>query len=99
MGRETAMACTEAVETEIGDHYNSQVRELLVMVREIESRGEVVGEEVRSLIDRIRQIRDEELEHLDTAVENDAQKAEGHELLTGVIRGGCRAAIWVSERV
>lgn len=26
MGREAAMACTEAVETEIGHHYNGQVR-------------------------------------------------------------------------
>ena len=36
---------------------------------------------------------------LDYAVENDAKKADGHEILTSVIRGGCRAAIWVSERV
>ncbi|EAA60912.1 hypothetical protein AN4569.2 [Aspergillus nidulans FGSC A4] len=29
MGREAAMACTEAVETEIGTHYNEQIREIL----------------------------------------------------------------------
>ncbi|KAI9861572.1 MAG: hypothetical protein M1813_005182 [Trichoglossum hirsutum] len=99
MGRAAAMACTEAVETEIGEHYNGQVRLLLKMAREMEARGEEVSEEIGHLVDTVRRIRDEELEHLDHAVENDAKKADGHEILTSVIRGGCRAAIWISERV
>ncbi|KAK0644510.1 ubiquinone biosynthesis protein Coq7, partial [Cercophora newfieldiana] len=99
MGREAAMACTEAVETEIGGHYNGQIRTLLEMVGEWEREGYDVGEEFRELISTLRRIRDEELEHLDHAVEHDAQKAEPHWLLTGVIRAGCRGAIWVSERV
>lgn len=99
LGREAAMACTEAVETEIGGHYNGQIRRLLEMVSEWEVQGYDVGEEFRELISTLRRIRDEELEHLDHAVEHDAQKAEPHWLLTGVIRAGCRGAIWVSERV
>jgi ubiquinone biosynthesis monooxygenase Coq7 len=99
MGREAAMACTEAVETEIGDHYNSQVRELLAWFKDMEDRGEEPGEELRELVTDIRRIRDEELEHLDHAVENDAKEANPYELLTGVIRAGCRGAIWVSEKV
>ncbi|KAK4176064.1 putative Demethoxyubiquinone hydroxylase [Triangularia setosa] len=99
MGKEAAMACTEAVETEIGGHYNAQIRELLKMLSEWESEGYDVGEEFTELISTLRRIRDEELEHLDHAVEHDAQKAEPHWLLTGVIRAGCRGAIWVSERV
>lgn len=99
MGNEAAMACTEAVETEIGDHYNGQVRELLAMVRGWEEEGYEVGPEIRDLVATLRRIRDEELEHLDHAVEHDAQKAEPHWLLTGAIRLGCRGAIWVSERV
>jgi 3-demethoxyubiquinol 3-hydroxylase len=99
MGREAAMACTEAVETEIGTHYNEQVGVLLEMVGKMEEAGEEVGEELRELVGTIRRIRDEELEHLDHAVENDAKKAVLHELLTGVIRAGCRGAIWVSEQV
>ncbi|KAK4240196.1 mitochondrial 5-demethoxyubiquinone hydroxylase [Achaetomium macrosporum] len=99
MGREAAMACTEAVETEIGGHYNAQIRKLLEMVSEWEAEGYEVGEEFRELISTLRRIRDEELEHLDHAVEHDAKKAEPHWLLTGVIRAGCRGAIWVSERV
>ncbi|KAF6811260.1 ubiquinone biosynthesis protein COQ7 [Colletotrichum sojae] len=99
MGREAAMACTEAVETEIGDHYNNQIRTLLEMVTEWEAEGYDVGPEFTDLIKTLRRIRDEELEHLDHAVEHDAKKAEPHWLLTGVIRAGCRGAIWVSERV
>ena len=57
------------------------------------------GDELRELCSTLRRIRDEELEHLDHAVENDAKKAEPHWLLTNIIRTGCRGAIWVSERV
>jgi ubiquinone biosynthesis monooxygenase Coq7 len=99
MGREAAMACTEAVETEIGGHYNSQIRRLLEMVAEWEAAGWQASEEIATLIQTLRRIRDEELEHLDHAVEHDAKKAEPHALLTGFIRAGCRGAIWVSERV
>lgn len=99
LGREAAMACTEAVETEIGDHYNGQVRELLAMAQGWEEDGYEVGGELRELLATLRRIRDEELEHLDHAVEHDAKLAEPHWLLTGVIRMGCRGAIWVSERV
>ncbi|KAL2162412.1 hypothetical protein VTH06DRAFT_7325 [Thermothelomyces fergusii] len=99
MGREAAMACTEAVETEIGGHYNAQIRTLLEMVAGWEAEGYDVGDEFRELIETLRRIRDEELEHLDHAVAHDSKKAEPHWLLTGIIRAGCRGAIWVSERV
>lgn len=99
MGREAAMACTEAVETEIGTHYNDQVRWLLNMAEQMEKQGEELGDELKEMISTIRRIRDEELEHLDHAVENDAKKAVPHALLTSAIRAGCRGAIWVSERV
>ncbi|KAK5168172.1 ubiquinone biosynthesis monooxygenase Coq7 [Saxophila tyrrhenica] len=99
MGREAAMACTEAVETEIGEHYNNQVRELLKWDEEAKARGETLGEDLEALMTDIRRIRDEELEHLDHAVEEDAKMAKPYEVLNGVIRAGCRGAIWVSERV
>ncbi|RYP67047.1 hypothetical protein DL771_007466 [Monosporascus sp. 5C6A] len=97
MGREAAMACTEAVETEIGTHYNDQIRKLLEMFEQWEAEGYEVGDEFRELVNTLRRIRDEELEHLDHAVEHDAKKAEPHWLLTGVIRAGCRGAIWCQQ--
>lgn len=99
MGREAAMACTEAVETEIGTHYNNQVRELLRWTREAEASGEEMGEEMTELVETLKRIRDEELEHLDEAVKNDAKEARPYQMLTDVIRWGCRGAIWGSERV
>ncbi|KAI1085212.1 COQ7-domain-containing protein [Whalleya microplaca] len=99
MGREAAMACTEAVETEIGGHYNEQIRTLLEMFEQWEAEGYEAGEDLQELTKTLRRIRDEELEHLDHALEHDAKKAEPHWLLTSVIRAGCRGAIWVSERV
>lgn len=101
LGREAAMACTEAVETEIGTHYNGQVRELLAWLRAMEERGEGLeeDEELQGLVKTLKRIRDEELEHLDTAVGEDAKKAEGYRVLNWVVRSGCRGAIWISERV
>ena len=93
------MACTEAVETEIGTHYNEQVRVLLDWAAKCEGRGQTLGPELDALVGELRRIRDEELEHLDHAVENDAKEARPYELLTEGIRAGCRGAIWVSERV
>ncbi|KAK5057633.1 hypothetical protein LTR84_011634 [Exophiala bonariae] len=99
MGREAAMACTEAVETEIGNHYNGQVRELFRWMQELKDKGEELDPELKVLIDDIKRIRDEELEHLDHALENDAKEAKPYEPITDIIRYGCRSAIWISERV
>lgn len=97
LGPKAAMACTEAVETEIGGHYNSQLRVLLDMCKD--SPELLRNGELKELVDTIRKFRDDELEHLDTAVEHDAKGAEGYEILHALIRGGCKAAIYASERV
>jgi ubiquinone biosynthesis monooxygenase Coq7 len=51
------------------------------------------------LRDVLKEFRDDELEHLDTAVEEGAQKAPGHSLLSAVIGAGCKAAIKVCEKI
>jgi ubiquinone biosynthesis monooxygenase Coq7 len=99
MGREAAMACTEAVETEIGDHYNEQVRELFKWMQAMKENGEEIDPELKDLIENIKRIRDEELEHLDHAVQNDAKEAQPYQPLTDVIRYGCKGAIWISQRI
>ena len=101
MGEKAAMACTEAVETEIGAHYNDQLRVLLQMLKEGGDGSSLQLDkesELGKLVDTVRQFRDDELEHLDTAVEYDAKGAQGYAVLTNVIRGGCKAAIWLSKR-
>lgn len=99
IGREAAMACTEAVETEIGTHYNEQVTTIMGWMKEAEQRGEEVDEEITELLALLRKTRDEELEHLDHAVENDSKEAKPYDPLVNIIRTGCRAAINISERL
>ncbi|OQD81967.1 hypothetical protein PENANT_c024G07903 [Penicillium antarcticum] len=99
LGREAAMACTEAVETEIGSHYNDQVREILSWEADAERRGEELDEELKAMLTTFRRIRDEELEHLDHAVANDSKEAKPYDPLVDVIRFGCRAAIKISEKI
>ena len=57
------------------------------------------GKELNHLTETVSQFRDDELEHRDIALEKDAEKATGYPVLEAVIGGGCRAAIWISERI
>ncbi|KAF7727336.1 hypothetical protein EC973_007645 [Apophysomyces ossiformis] len=91
MGKEAAMACTEAVETVIGQHYDEQLRQLF----EIKNHNK----DLEYLCKTVAKCRDEELEHHDIAVEHDARRAPFHSLLSAVIKQGCKTAIWVASRV
>lgn len=51
------------------------------------------------LKDVVRELRDDELEHLDTAVVHHAQRAPHHALLTAVVEAGCKVAVEVCKRV
>jgi ubiquinone biosynthesis monooxygenase Coq7 len=80
-----AMACTDAIETEIDRHYQRQLDEL--------------GDEDPELSADIAEFRAEELEHRDTARAAGAQRAPAYPVLTGAIRAACRVAIALSKRV
>ncbi|KAI0668562.1 COQ7 protein [Trametes maxima] len=90
MGREAAMACTEAVETVIGEHYDDQLKAFEQLPADHPS--------VPLLKQVIKEFRDDELEHLDIAVENDSQKAPAHALLSTVVGAGCKVAIELCKR-
>ncbi|WP_066798346.1 demethoxyubiquinone hydroxylase family protein [Sphingomonas soli] len=85
LGPHAAMACTAAVETEIDLHYRQQLNEL--------------GDSDPELRDAVAQFREEELEHLDTAIQSGAENLPAYPLLSGMIRLGCRAAIALSKRI
>ncbi|KAI0287931.1 COQ7 protein [Russula brevipes] len=89
MGKEAAMACTEAVETVIGEHYDDQLKDLRGMAHP----------SIVLLRDVIREFRDDELEHLDTAVEHNSQRAPAHALLSSVVGAGCKVAIELCKRI
>jgi len=83
-----AMACTAAVETVITDHYNDQLRQLMENPTEN-----------KELLDIIRRFRDDEIEHHDTAIANQAEEAPLYKVVSQVIKLGCKGAIFISERV
>ncbi|XP_076869772.1 NADPH-dependent 3-demethoxyubiquinone 3-hydroxylase, mitochondrial [Brachyhypopomus gauderio] len=89
LGKEGAMACTVAVEESISEHYNSQIRTLM----------EADPERYTELLQLIKEFRDDELEHQDTGLENDAESVPGYFLLKTLIQAGCKAAIYISQRV
>lgn len=85
MSEEAAMACTDAVETEIDRHYGGQLREL--------------GDEDPELTADIEAFRAEELEHRDSARDAGAARALGYPVLTATVRAACRLAIGMSKRI
>lgn len=97
---EAAMACTEAVETVIGGHYNEQIR-CLTNGFNLKREDGTIGrpKEIEDLIATIKEFRDDELEHLDTAIAHDSQKAVPYKIITEGIKGICKMAIWTAERI
>ena len=85
ISEEAAMACTEAVETEIDRHYGRQLQEL--------------GGDDPELAADIEEFRAEELEHRDIARDAGAAQAPAYPALTAAIRGACRLAITLSKRI
>jgi 3-demethoxyubiquinol 3-hydroxylase len=51
------------------------------------------------LKDLIRELRDDELEHLEVAIENNSQRAPAHALLSSVVVTGCKVAIELCRRI
>lgn len=85
LSKEAAMACTVAVEEVIDEHYSEQLTEL--KDREPE------------LTKAIEKFREEELEHRDIGLENDAEQATAYPLLTTAIKAASKTAIWLSSRI
>ncbi|MGE0595465.1 MAG: demethoxyubiquinone hydroxylase family protein [Hyphomonadaceae bacterium] len=85
MGERAAHACTEAVEEVIEEHYARQSDAL-----------DGVDEELKDVVDRFRA---DEVAHKETAIDQGAREAPGYEVLSAVIRFGCRAAIRISEKI
>jgi ubiquinone biosynthesis monooxygenase Coq7 len=83
MGKEASMMCTEAVEEVIDEHYASQIHKL----------------ENAEIKNKIEQFRQEELEHRDIAISNDAHLSPAYKILSKVIKSSCRIAINLSKKI
>ncbi len=85
LGEKAAMACTEAVEEVIDQHYADQVARL--------------GQRDPELKQTVESFRNEEIAHRDAAIAHGSTEAPAHALLTGAIKTGCRMAIALSTRI
>jgi len=85
ISEKAALACTDAIETEIDRHYSRQLADL--------------GDEDSELAADIEAFRADELEHRDTARAAGATSAPAYPLLTAAISAGCRVAIGLSKRI
>jgi len=83
MGPKTAMACTEAVEEVINDHYLDQLMKL--------------DKNEKELKNKIEEFRQEELQHRGIAIKHDSLDAKGHNFLTAAIKTSCKIAIKLSK--
>lgn len=85
LGEKAAMACTEAVETVIEDHYGRQAAAL--------------GDDEAELRAVIETCRADEVAHRETATAAGAAEAPAYRLLSGAVKTGSRLAIWLSTRI
>ena len=85
MSEKAALACTDAIETEIDKHYSEQLAQL--------------GDDDPELAADIADFQADEVEHREIAREAGASQAIGYPLLTAAIRAGCRVAIELSKRI
>jgi len=84
MGEKAAMACTAAVEEVIDEHYAGQLDRLS---------GDT------ELKKTVTNFRNDEIAHRDEALLHGAEDARGYRLISEAIKGGCRLAICLSERI
>lgn len=89
MGPQAAMATTVAVEDTITKHYNSQIRTLIADDLHVH----------KEFVDKLSQIRDDEQEHHDTGLANEAEQAIGYKLINAFITNGCKVAIQIAQRI
>jgi len=85
MGKKCAMLCTEAVEDVIDLHYQEQLKKLPATELELKN--------------KINQFREEELEHKNTAVENDSQDFIAYKAFSKIIKSACKLAIYIAKKI
>lgn len=85
MGKKAAMACTVAVESVIGNHYEKQ--------------SKLLGSDQTKLKKTIKKFQKDELEHHDIGIDHDAEKTPGYTVLTNFISTGCKIAIEISKKI
>ena len=82
--RQWSVEAAVAIEEVIEEHYQQQLEQL--------------GEDEPELRAIISEFREDELRHRDTALENGAEEAPAHKLLSRSVKAGTKIAIWLAKR-
>ena len=85
LGKKAAMLCTASVEEVIDKHYQNQINQL--------------EDDEKSLREKIKKFRADELEHKDIAYEQGATKKGIYSLMDKIIKTGSKIAINISEKI
>lgn len=91
LGPKVAMATTVAIEKVITDHYNEQIRTLI--------ENPQMAKENQNLIEVISRFRDDEQEHHDTGLANEAEQAPFYKFIYHGMQLISKASIVVAERI
>jgi ubiquinone biosynthesis monooxygenase Coq7 len=86
LGEKAAMACTVAVEEVIDEHYQEQLVKLQSVAAE------------KTLRNKIKKFREDELQHRDTGLEHDAEQAVAYPILYSTIKFITKGAIFLSKK-
>jgi ubiquinone biosynthesis monooxygenase Coq7 len=84
LGPKYAFACTVAVEEVIVEHYHNQLAQ--------------IDQDEPELATKIRQFRNEEIEHHDISIAHKAEDAPFFKLFSQTIKIGCKLAIMLAKR-
>jgi ubiquinone biosynthesis monooxygenase Coq7 len=84
-GKETAMACTIAVEEAITEHYQEQLDSL--------------DDSEIDLKEKIQKFKEDEEHHKNTAIENDGMSAPCYNIVKHIIKFGSKAAIEIAKKI
>ena len=85
LGKKAAMLCTASVEEVIDKHYQNQINQL--------------EDDEKSLREKIKKFRADELEHKDIAYKQGATKKGIYSLMDKIIKTGSKIAINISEKI
>ena len=88
LGTKAAMACTEAVEDVIDDHYKQQIDAL-----EKNNPNEI------DLIQALKTFREDECNHRDAAAEYNPESSIAKRIIKEAVKVGVRTAIKISKRI
>ena len=85
LGKKAAMLCTASVEEVIDEHYQNQINQ--------------IHDDEKELKQKIKQFRDDELNHKNIAYEEGATKKGLYSIMDKIIKTGSKIAINISEKI